>query len=120
MPMTREIKTSDKQVESAIDGLRDSLVENAREEKALADDLDQVKQDRRRGHSWREITANGSGRAALARLGSILARISEAGGAFRKALALALVGEGESLSGIGRLFGVSRQRIFSLVHQRDK
>jgi hypothetical protein len=102
---------------SAVEGLRDSLVENAKEERALANDLDKVRRDRHRGRSWRQITVEGSGQSALAHLGSVLARLSRAGGAFRKALASALVSEGESPSGIARLFGVSRQRIYNLVHR---
>ncbi|MEQ3552444.1 helix-turn-helix domain-containing protein [Pseudonocardia nematodicida] len=73
---------------------------------------------RARGASWREIVHQEERPLVVESLSRALDGIGGAGGRFRRAEAVALHAEGETISGIGRLFGVSRQRVSAYLQER--
>jgi hypothetical protein len=103
---------------AAIEGLRASLQENMKDERVLAQRLEVMADSRRSGRSWREVISSERAPGALSLLGRISGRLTDAGGAFRRALALGLEAEGEGPSDIAKRFGVSRQRVFTLLRSR--
>lgn len=77
-----------------------------------------MKQLRRRGLSWREIVTSEEAPGITGLISATLQLLANAGALLRRALARALVSEGLSTEQIGRLFGVSRQRISTLLRGR--
>lgn len=100
----------------ALGDLEDRLEESAATERALGEQVRQLRDRRLRGLSWREATdgAGGTG-GVLHLLGHLLSRLTEAGAVLRRALAAALMEEGASTAEVAQRFGVSRQRIFRLL-----
>lgn len=107
----------DEPVIAAIDELRASLEQNVEDERALSAELAELRRARLTGRGWRQVLANEGPVPALSLLGRALRRLSEAGSGFRRALALSLVAEGDQLSQVAGRFGVSRQRVYSLVRR---
>lgn len=102
---------------AAIDELQASLSRNLEDERTLSAELAQLRRARLAGRSWRQALGADGPTPALSVLGRVLRRLSEAGGTFRRSLAVALVAEGDQLSDVAGRFGVSRQRVYSLVRK---
>ena len=112
--MTVSTNGTDPVVE-ALDGLAVAVDESAEDTRRLKRNISMLKRSRQRGRGWREILADEDEPSTLTLLGRILLRFGAAGGAFRRALARELRTEGESVTGIARLFGVSHQRTSALL-----
>lgn len=102
-------------VVEALDALGSSLEESAAEEKALGEQVRELRAERLRGASWRAALAKDDGYGLLTLLGRIVSRLTDGGAVLRRALAAALASEGASTAEIAQRFGVSRQRVFRLL-----
>ena len=74
---------------------------------------------RRSGSTWTEIVSQESRPLVVERISTVLASLAGAGHAWRREQALALRGEEVSINRIAAMFGVTRQRISSLLKERD-
>lgn len=99
----------------ALDTVVDALRENARVNQAAVRQARDLIQMRDRGLSWRQILGNGSHPLIVEMLTDNLERIQTAGSQLRRESAAALHDEGATMEEIGALFGVSRQRVSSLL-----
>jgi hypothetical protein len=108
-------KTDDDVAMVALDHLASAAEQSVNEIHAVQRDLDIMKEQRKRGWSWRRIVAEPGVPQPLTRVARLAAHLATAGGAFRRALARALRAEGMQVNGIADIFGVSRQRISTLV-----
>lgn len=75
---------------------------------------------RAQGLSWREIVPREARPLIVETLTRTLDGLGAVGGRFRREEAVALHGEGESIAGIGRLFGVSRQRASAYLQEHQQ
>lgn len=108
-------KSSQDPVLAALDGVVDALRENARVNQAAVRQARDMVRLRSRGLSWRQIFSDGDHPLVVEMLTDNLERIQTSGSTFRRASAAALHGEGATMEEIGALFGVSRQRVSSLL-----
>ena len=99
----------------ALDAVVDALRENARVNQAAVRQARDLAQLRTRGLSWRQILGDGGHPLIVEMLTDNLERIQTAGSALRRESAAALHDEGATMEEIGALFGVSRQRVSSLL-----
>ena len=105
----------------ALEGLEETLEASAVTERALGEQVRQLRARRERGLSWRDATAGTDGTdGVLAVLGNVLNGLTEAGSVLRRVLAATLVEEGASTAEVAQRFGVSRQRVFRLLRGRDQ
>ena len=102
-------------VVEALDSVVDALRENARVNQAAVRQARDIIQLRSRGHSWRQILGHGDHPLIVEMLTDNLERIQNAGSQLRRESAAALHAEGATMEEIGALFGVSRQRVSSLL-----
>ncbi|HET6809949.1 MAG TPA: hypothetical protein VFH50_02955 [Acidimicrobiales bacterium] len=102
-------------VVEALDSVVEALRENARVNQAAVRQARDILQLRSRGHSWRQILAGGAQPLIVEMLTDNLERIQTAGSQLRRESAAALHAEGATMEEIGALFGVSRQRVSSLL-----
>lgn len=72
------------------------------------------------GHGWREIVPQEERPLIVECVTRTLDGLGAVGGRFRREEAVALHAEGESIAGIGRLFGVSRQRVSAYLREHDR
>lgn len=87
-------------------------------ERHIADALTRaaaVRAERAGGASWAEIYGGAEAPLVLELMTAVLAALSDTGSVLRRAEARALYDEGLSMDKIARLFGVSRQRVSSLL-----
>ncbi|MBC3191504.1 hypothetical protein H7X46_10565 [Pseudonocardia sp. C8] len=94
------------QLEASIADL-ESARERVRELQAL----------RAEGLGWREIVPREKRPLIVESVTRALDGLGAVGGRFRREEAVALHDEGETIAGIGRLFGVSRQRVSSYLQE---
>jgi hypothetical protein len=99
----------------ALDSVVDALRENAKVNQAAVRQARDLIQLRDRGLSWRQILGNGDHPLIVEMLTDNLERIQTAGSQLRRESAAALHDEGATMEEIGALFGVSRQRVSSLL-----
>jgi hypothetical protein len=99
----------------ALDSVVDALRENAKVNQAAVRQARDLIQLRDRGLSWRQILSNGDHPLVVQMLTDNLERIQTAGSQLRRESAAALHDEGATMEEIGALFGVSRQRVSSLL-----
>jgi PAS domain S-box-containing protein len=88
-------------------------------ERHIADALTRaatVRAERAGGAGWAEILGGAEGPLVLELMSAVLAAVSDTGSVLRRAEARALYDEGLSMDKIARLFGVSRQRVSSLLN----
>ncbi len=107
-PEARELET-----------MADDVEAEARREEATAEDLRRVARDRRRGDTWRVLSADGRLHASLERLGGGAVLLRRAAASLRRLFTRGLFGEGMTTREIGRTFGVSHQRISSILGRRE-
>ncbi len=93
--------------EAAVSGI-DGLTE-------VNEKLGAVRRRRCRGWSWRRIVSSTEMVDALSCVARLAAELGRASGEFRRLLARMLRHEGLQVTAIGRLLGVSRQRVSALV-----
>jgi hypothetical protein len=102
---------------SAIDDLSSAVRANVEDEKVLAKNLRSMRSRRAGGASARDLLENEKTPTTLSVLGTIMLRIGRASGIFRRAIARDLRDDGESVTRIARLFGVTHQRTSALLRQ---
>lgn len=108
--------TSDGEAElAALDGLAETVEENARDERVLARRIRQLRAGRAAGRSWHTLLAGDRGSRLLELPTRILRRATEASVAIRRLLAAGLRGEGATIPTIARRFGVTHQRVSALL-----
>src|SRR5438552_1050851 len=78
-----------------------------------------IRSKRESGKSYREIAADGEP-LIITRVTENLQNLVNAGSRLRRAHARALYAEGATLQEIGKLFGVSHQRISAIIHSSDE
>jgi hypothetical protein len=103
---------------NAVTALSEALVSSADELKLVDQELRTMRRRRQRGWSWRRIVSASGPANPLGVTMTIVATLGKSAGVLRRSLALALRHEGMKVTEIARLFGVSRQRVGALFHQR--
>jgi hypothetical protein len=81
---------------------------------------DELLAKRRSGQTWEEIVSQESRPLVVERLSTVLAALARAGSAWRREQALALQAEQVSINRIAAMFGVTRQRISTLLREADQ
>jgi hypothetical protein len=99
----------------ALDELRDQLDQTIRDLLAAKERLEQLARLRALGVSWSEIVSNEERPLVVETIATVLVELGETGSRFRREEALALQSEKMSITRIGQLFGVSRQRISTIL-----
>jgi hypothetical protein len=94
----------------------DSIADDQRQTARQARDMAQA---RRRGATWQQIIEAGPALSLLGLLRGNAERLSRAGGRVRSAIARGLAAEGFTTRQIGKRFGVSHQRVSSLLSRED-
>lgn len=102
----------------ALHALGVQLEQTIRDLQAAGERLDQLAQLRAAGRSWFDIVSREERPLIVETITRALDDLGAVGGRFRREEALALQREDVSINRIGRLFGVSRQRISALVSER--
>jgi transposase-like protein len=102
---------------AALDEVAEAADATADEQRQVAATSRRLRNERQRGASWREITVDGRARTLLGLIGMSARRLTTVGKRLRRALAVALTSEGLSTRQIGARFGVSHQRVSSLLHR---
>jgi len=82
--------------------------------------VDQLEQLRARGLSWHEIVTQEERPLVVEALTRALDDLGTVGGRFRREEARALQREEVSITRIGKLFGVSRQRVSAILHEAPR
>jgi hypothetical protein len=75
---------------------------------------------RRHGQSWHEIVAGEERPLIVEQISDAIASLATTGGLWRRDQATALHSEGVSINRIAALYGVTRQRISTLLHDRPE
>jgi hypothetical protein len=104
-------------VVNAIDELSSAVQANVEDEKILARKLRVMRSNRVRGATTKELLAAEPSPSSLNVLGRVLLRFGSASSTFRRSLANDLYAEGESVTAIARLFGVTHQRASALLRR---
>lgn len=105
---------------NALDSLADEAEENAREERVLARRIRQLRTGRAAGRSWHTLLDRELGTALLAMPTRILRRATDVSGLLRRRLAAGLRAEGATIPAIARRFGVTHQRISTLLRNNHR
>ena len=109
----------DDAVLDVLDEVMTALRENTeRAHRALAR-AEVIRAERESGRSYREIAADGEP-LIITLVTENLQSLVNAGSRLRRAHARALYSEGATLQEIGKLFGVSHQRISAIIHSSDE
>jgi hypothetical protein len=102
----------------ALDQLDQQLDRTIEDLRAAAERVRELQQLRAEGRSWYEIVASEEHPLIVEMISSAIDDLGAVGGRFRREQALALHCEAVTISRIGQLFGVSRQRASVLVRAR--
>lgn len=100
--------------------LRAELDRTVAELDAAAERADELISLRAAGRSWREIVFQEEPPLIIERISRVLESLGGAGSRFRREEARALLREDVSITAIGKLFGVTRQRASMLVQDRPE
>ena len=103
---------------AALDGLADTVEENARDERRLARRIRRLRTGRSEGRSWHELLAGDRTPGVLGLASRVVSRLTEASGNLRRVVAHGLRVEGATIAAIAALFGVSHQRVSALLRRR--
>ena len=99
----------------ALGDLAVSLRENAAALEAAADRADELVAARDSGRAYREIVPNERRPLVVETISKVLDSLARVGSRWRREEARALHAEGMSMDAIARLFGVTRQRVSTLI-----
>jgi hypothetical protein len=102
----------------ALDDLRVQLDSTIADLHAARERLDQLAEWRRTGRTWAEIVAHEERPLVVETIARVLGDLGETGSRLRQEEALALQREHLSITRIGQLFGVSRQRISAILRDQ--
>ncbi|MFN2478279.1 MAG: helix-turn-helix domain-containing protein [Pseudonocardiaceae bacterium] len=80
---------------------------------------EQLRQERRSGQSWLDLVSTETRPLIVERITHALESLNNTGSRWRREQACALLAEGVSINRIAALFGVTRQRISTLVRKRN-
>ncbi|MCW0214405.1 MAG: hypothetical protein OJJ54_13680 [Pseudonocardia sp.] len=97
--------------------LGDQLDRTLDELRAARERVDQLLELRASGHTWHEIVAAESRPLVIEAVTRALDDLGTVGGRFRRDEAVALHRENVSITRIGKLFGVSRQRVSAILQE---
>jgi hypothetical protein len=109
--------------DAAVQALRALVAQLERivtELQAVTERADQLISQRAAGWSWREIVDGEQRPLIIETITRALDDLGEAGSRFRREEALALRREQISITRISKLFGVSRQRVSTLLQERGR
>jgi hypothetical protein len=104
---------------AALDGVAEAAEATVVEQREVADTSRRLGREHERGASWVQIARGESAQRLLSLLGMSARRVVESASSFRRALAVALAEGGLTTRQIAERFGVSHQRISSLL-RREK
>ncbi|OLT22896.1 hypothetical protein BJF78_32885 [Pseudonocardia sp. CNS-139] len=99
----------------ALDELCVQLAQSIYDLTAAKERLDELARLRAAGTSWSEIVQNEDRPLVVETITAVLADLGETGSRFRREEARALHHERMSMTRIGELFGVSRQRVSTIL-----
>ena len=103
----------------ALDELIEAIEANVKRNQAILGRAKQIKRQREKGRSYREIVATENRPLIVKLLSDNFTNLTVAGTRFRKAEARALHSEGVTMEGIAELFGVTRQRVSALLSSKN-
>lgn len=103
----------------ALDGLAATIEDNVRDERVLVDEIRHMRAERASGRSWHDLLGHQARPTALAMSARILGRATEISATLRRRLARGLRAEGATIPAIGETFGVSHQRVSTLLRDGD-
>jgi DNA-directed RNA polymerase specialized sigma24 family protein len=101
----------------ALDGLEAALEENARRSKEMKRRIAQVRRKRSRGATWTDIVSAETPPLIVQLVTDSSRALDEHGGRVRRTEVLALYDEGMTMEQIAEKFGVTRQRVSSLLRE---
>lgn len=102
----------------ALDGLAATIEDNVRDERLLARRIRQLRAGRTTGRSWHDLLGQKAHPAVLELSTRVLGRATAISAALRRTLARGLRAEGATIPAIGEIFGVSHQRVSTLLRDR--
>ncbi|GAA1289826.1 hypothetical protein GCM10009609_66750 [Pseudonocardia aurantiaca] len=102
----------------ALDELRLEVDNTIRDLHGVKERLEQLTSAHAAGAPWSEIVAKQDRPLVVEMITSVLSQLGETGSRFRREQALALRREDLSITRISELFGVSRQRISTILRER--
>ena len=105
---------------AALDQVAETLEENARDERRLARHVRQLRNGRAAGRSWHKLLDRDGVSRLLDVPSRIVRRATEVSAQLRRRLASGLRAEGATLPAIAQRFGVTHQRISTLLRNGDR
>jgi DNA-directed RNA polymerase specialized sigma24 family protein len=119
--MVERMTTADQDgVLEALELLSAALAETARIDEQILQRIAHIREQRTQGRTYAEIVPAEPRPLIVEMLSVHLDRLATAGNRIRRREAQALYDEGLTMDEIATLFGVSRQRIGTLLHQGDE
>lgn len=106
--------------DAALAALAAQLEASVAELSSARERVAELQELRSQGLGWREIVPREARPLIVETLTRTLDGLGAVGGRFRREEAVALHGEGETIAGIGRLFGVSRQRVSAYLQEHQQ
>lgn len=106
--------------DAALAALAAQLEASVAELSSARERVAELQELRSQGLSWRAIVPREERPLIVETLTRTLDGLGAVGGRFRREEAVALHGEGETIAGIGRLFGVSRQRVSAYLQEHQQ
>jgi hypothetical protein len=107
----------DRVVADAFDELTKTVEANSSDGRLLLRRIERMRKARAGGRPWRDILAGETKPGALDLVGRMLNRLSASSGGLRRPLAGELRREGLSIPAVAQMFGVSHQRVSSLLRR---
>ncbi len=101
----------------ALADLAKALEIRAHDQAVLAVRIGRLRAARADGARWDQLLSDDPGEGSMQSVSHMVTDMSEAGGAFRRAVVQELRHEGVSLSIIAKLFGVTHQRVSNILHR---
>ncbi|HET6795383.1 MAG TPA: hypothetical protein VFH45_13120 [Acidimicrobiales bacterium] len=103
----------------ALREVADAADATSREQHRAAGAVRRIADRRERGASWRDISASDSALRVVELLAGGASRLREAAGRLRRVIAGGLADEGMTTRKIGERFGVSHQRVSTLLSRGE-